>query len=204
LKDTIMPAAQAGDVVIVDPDYCMRVEEQIRTGTAPVQALEQPESLPRKTWPQVDFKREAFKPDWSADFDRDSLMGLKDKFFREYFDKAGKSNTINTDAHNIFGFGANGQQLHLKHNKDAPAFEFDLPNNVGDLKVTDFRAKDLAPVLDHLPDAPIMGPVTVQANNHAMVISYDADVGKVEIAIPTVKEWEVAEGERLFYALGRA
>jgi len=64
-----------------------------------------------------------------------------------------------------------------------------------------YRSEDLAPALIHLVDAVVLGEVTISGNVHAVVFNYATEVGQFEIAVPTVDEWSLPEGEGLFRAL---
>jgi hypothetical protein len=154
---------------------------------------------------QVDFRREAFRPDWTATVEPIWFAGLRHVWADPWFSELGQHNQIIRPHNTTLGLRVTAEKLEICYNRrkghppPSESFPFPAPiHSLSEAQETVYFSKDLAPILFNLADADIRDRATIEGNQHVLVFRYGTSVGEFEIAIPTLTEDEAQRDETLF------
>ena len=163
----------------------------------------------KSTHYQADFKRAEFKADWSITLDSEWFAILRQNWADKWFAELGRFNQILRPHNVVLKLKVTPRKMYVYFNlqkKQSPMEAFEFPEPLQMLKraqETAYFSKDLAPILFNLADAHIKGSVTMAGNAHAIVFRYATQVGKLEIAVPTLDAKRKHRDGALFYALDK-
>jgi hypothetical protein len=158
---------------------------------------------------QADFQRDKFKADWSLRLGTEWFANLRQEWADKWFAELGQFNQILRPHNAVIELKVTANKIYVLFNlqlKDSPFKTFPFPEPIKTFKRTQMTAyfsKDLAPILFNLADAHINGSVTMAGNAHAIVFRYATQVGKFEIAVPTLDAKRKHRDGTLFYALDK-
>ena len=134
---------------------------------------------------------------------------LRQVWADEWFAGLGRFNQILRPHNAVLELKVTAEKLYIifnLHPKTSPFKTVRFPEPIKTLKGTQktaYFSKDLAPILFNLADAHINGAVTMAGNAHAIVFRYATQVGKFEIAVPTLDAKRKHRDGTLFYALDK-
>ena len=158
---------------------------------------------------QADFHRDRFKADWSVKLNGEWFEKLRQIWTDQWFGGLGRFNQILRPHNAVLELKVTDKQLYVFFNlnpKKSPFETLAFPEPIKTLKrvqKTAYFSKDLAPILFNLADAHINGTVTMAGNTHVIVFRYATQMGKFEIAVPTLDAKRKHRESTLFYALDK-
>ena len=158
---------------------------------------------------QADFVRwDAFKPTWGLKVSPGFFVKLRAIFTDPWFAGHGHSSRIARSDNDTLRVEVGRDALRIFFNsvEDQPAtigFD-DPPAEWSDPAPTTYLSKDLAPILFNLADAAVSGDVEIAGNEHALGFRYENEIGKYEIAVPTLVDAEQRKRDAaLFIGFGK-
>ena len=158
---------------------------------------------------QAEFYRDRFKAEWSVKLNGEWFEKLRQIWADEWFGGLGRFNQILRSHNALLELKITDKQLYVFFNLNPPNSPFKAlpfpapPKTFKGMQKTAYFSKDLAPILFNLADAHSNGAVTMAGNDHAIVFRYATQVGKFEIAVPTLDAKRKQRDGTLFYALDK-
>lgn len=135
----------------------------------------------------------SFKPVWSASVDIGFFENLREKHLDLFFDTLGRNTQLKRENNRETNLTVAKDQLTLDFNQqtvgDTPTVSVPFSAKLAtgaDSVVYRFRAKDLAPVFYNLSEVAATGPITLNGNADALLITFSTNVAAYVVAIPTI------------------